>query len=555
MFKNAPNSSSYIPVISRECYPEAQIPYSADGTNQIRWLLPTYLGFISATDSKIQYELTMQGRGMPIPSPRAGCHSLIRDVRIQSGDAQATLEEILDYNVLTATWWGYSENQSIADKRTMFEGRDANPSVETSLYYNGSADWHAEEITMATRMKPATIKIQQPLYSGVMNSDKVFPVSATQGLRLHLNLERNERALVYKQGARGASTPNTAEGLASDNNIRLKVTLPAGAGAKADVGTTYNVDITNETVSFTASGPNNNNPFSIGDLLSVKAADGSDPQNLGIVSTMTTDGAGGLRLGMIHNQPAPFPTAGLAVEAVAGSIVYYTNETRMNGWSPANVPAELMPLAQEKVGYTMTNMVYLVGAVSPPELYVKAMMDQMSSSKGLALDISTYSLYRNTLTATVGLTNSLIPATQTRAYSCLSVPLSNEAQIDMLADSLAGVVDNANSYQYVHKNRLIPDRPVTLRKTSQNFCDQLALLELEKALVNCNVATRNLQRIPERFVIGRAFSKYGQVADLENGTLTLRVEYSNLATIQKILNHYICHLSRITISQGNVTVS
>lgn len=171
------------------------------------------------------------------------------------------------------------------------------------------------------------------------------------------------------------------------------------------------------------------------------------------------------------------------------------------------------------------------------------------------MDISTYSTYRNTLTAIQGLTNSLIPATQQRAYSVLSVPLNNSAQISMLADSLAGVVDQAQSYQYVHKNRLIPDRPVSLSKTSEGLCDQLAILELEKALVNCNVATRNLQRIPERFLIARSFSKYGQVADLADGTLTLRVDYSSLAAVQKMLNHYVCHLSRINITQGNVLVS
>jgi hypothetical protein len=45
------------------------------------------------------------------------------------------------------------------------------------------------------------------------------------------------------------------------------------------------------------------------------------------------------------------------------------------------------------------------------------------------------------------------------------------------------------------------------------------------------------------------------VADLADGTLTLRVDYSGDADIQKMMNHYVCHLSRINITQGDVLVS
>ncbi len=550
MFKNNPEAASYIPVMSQECFPEAQVEYNTT-QNQLRFVFEQYLGFVSWQESKLQYDLTMTGRGMPIPNPRAGVHSLFRDLRIQSGDATAQLEEILDYNVLTAQWWGYTSNQSIDDKRTMWEGRDANPSTGTSLYYSGTNDWADAPVTNATEMKPVTIQVQQPLYSGILNSDKVFPVVATKGLRLHCNLENRERSLVFKQGTKGSCPFQLPPGLTA-KNVRTSVLSPV-VPVKATADSTFDITLNTTDVNIGV-GPNNNLPFSLGDLMFLGDGTEVGEIELGILQEVTVGAGGACVLKISEN--VPIGGGGLPGGDPVGSLVYYKNADRMNGWEPfGDVKAELVPLAKAKVNFAMTNVKYLVGTVSPPEMYVNAMMSQMNSSKGLSMDISTYTTYRNTLTAIQGLTNSLIPATQTRGYSVLSVPLNNNAQISMLADSLAGVTDNAQSYQYVLKNKLIPDRPVSLSKTSAGLCDQLALLELEKALVNCNLSVRNLQRIPERFLIGRGFSKYGQVADLADGTLTLRVDYSSAATIQKMLNHYICHLSRINITQGNVLVS
>ena len=555
MFKNNRQSANYIPLLSQEIYPNAQVEYNKT-QNQLRFVFEQYLGFISPTESKMMYDLEMSGRGQPIPSPRCGVHALFRDLRIQSGDATAQLEEILDYNILVAQQWGYTENQSIADKRTMWEGRDANPSTGSSLYYTGTNDWKSAPVTTDNLMRPVSIQIQQPLYSGILNSEKVFPVVATKGLRLHCNLENVERSLVYKTGALGVCPFQVPAGT-TVKPVELSVASPV-VPVKAAATDTADYHLKSTGVDDAISirpGPFNNLPFSLGDLMF--AGDGTEvgEVQLGVLQEVTVDAGTGDCVLKI-SQDVPIGGGGLAGGLPIGSNVYFKNADRMNGWTPfGDIKPELRPLALEQVNFAMTNVKYLVGTVSPPEMYVSAMMNQMNSSKGLSMDISTYSTYRNTLTAIQGLTNSLIPATQTRAYSVLSVPLDNLAQINMVADSLGGVTDKAQSYQYVLKNKLIPDRPVSLSKTSIGLCDQLAVLELEKALVNCNLSVRNLQRIPERFLIARGFSKYGQVADVADGTLTLRVDYSSAAIIQKMMNHYVCHLTRINITQGNVLVS
>ena len=181
-------------------------------------------------------------------------------------------------------------------------------------------------------------------------------------------------------------------------------------------------------------------------------------------------------------------------------------------------------------------------------------MNQIQSDKGLAMDFKTYSLYKFNLTSINGLSTQLIPTNAERAYSCLSVPLPQDVYTEITADSLSGVVDGARNYQYVLGGNLIPDRPIELQRynLTPSRTEALHMLETEKALVNCGYAVRDLQNVEDRFLIARGFSRYNQVTDLNDRSLSLRVLYQN-ATEQKIFNHYICHLRRMTVVRGKVS--
>ncbi len=186
------------------------------------------------------------------------------------------------------------------------------------------------------------------------------------------------------------------------------------------------------------------------------------------------------------------------------------------------------------------------------------LMSQVASSAGLNIDFRSWTLYRFNLNTINGLTNQLIPANQKRAYSCLSVPLAINRQNILLADksSLVGVPDNAKNYQYVFRGNLIPDRPVKTDRFSLTTPtpNALALVETEKALVNANYGVRNLTLSNEKFLIGRAFSKYNQVFDLSSGDLALRVEYEG-ASLEKLYEHFIQYIRRINIGTNGVMVS
>ncbi len=549
-------SGNYIPTKSVQIKPEAQVDYDPKGQNQVRFLFPQYLGFFDPKESKLNFNIKFSGRGRPQPSTRSGVHSLWRDFRIQDGSSKANLEEVQDYNVLTSQWWGYTQNDSIAHKRTMFEGQSQDPGVGDSVYYASGGDWSSSAVSSDPVAK--TLQISMPLYSGIMSGSKVFPLVATQGLRLQMTLDNISRSCVFQTGSLGVNVDSSA----ADQAVELKVAILGATGAdaaakmeKTAVGDVFTCTIRQPSDSSSGLGVNrnatpfNNNPFSIGDRLMVGT--GADVKSLGVITKFDKDGDNDLEISFC---PDRANGDALGKDFAVGSAVYVLQNDRLNGVSVSNVPQAQIDAAAVAVNCVLSNMEYVLGVVSPPTSYVESMINQMQSSKGLALDYKTYSTYRVNLNAINGLTNQLIPATAMRAYSVLSVPLAQSEQLNLRDDSFQGQTDGCQNYQYSLGSSLIPDRPISLTRYNNlhPHTEALHLLELEKAFTNCGFGVRDLQRVPKKFLIGRAMSRYGQVSDLNSRDLSLRVEYVG-ATKQKMFNHYVCHLRRMVVSNGNVS--
>ena len=553
MFRNNENNE-FIPQKSLIVKPEAQVDYNPRTQNNLRFLVPQFLGFINPADTTLNYKLVMSGKGSPQPSPKAGVHSLWRDLRIRDGSSQATLEEIQDYNVLTSTWWGYTQNESIANKRNLFEGRQVNPDKTRNVYYNSSAQkWQSGAVT---GQSPAQLSIKQPIYSGILGGDKVFPVIATQGLRVEMTLDNIQRSCVYQQGDLGLGV--VTGGVTSGKYLESKGAKAIADDAKTAIDTVFTIDIEAPGASVSGRGvnldalPYDNNPFSVGDLLHIGTTDAlNTSETLGVITGFQADGTKNLVISYIPNRVIG---GGLVGAYGAGSAVFVKNIERLNGAVVQNLPALQIASALQRVDFTIRDIELHVGVVSPPESYINSMNSQIKG-KGLAMDYKTYSLSRVNLNAVNGLTNQLIPSQSNRAYSVISTPLSQNNQINIEVDSFQGLTDGCQNYQYVLGGLMIPDRPIDLQRYSLAFphTDALHLIEAEKSLENCGYTVRNLQRVPERFFIGRAFSKYGQVSNLENRDLSLRVEYLG-ATQQKLFNHYICHLRRMIIGPNGISV-
>ena len=544
MFKSN-DDSMFVPTKTISIKPEAQIDYNPKNQNTIRWLIPQHIGFFDPRQTMMKYNLTMSGRGFARPSHRAGVHSLLRDLRVMDGTGMAELESIQDYNVLTAQWWGYTQNESIAHKRDMFEGRSANQNINEQLLYGASPSWGATNTSV--RRVAKTVEIQQPIYSGVLGGDRVFPVVATQGLRVQMTLDNITRSL------ENPSNLGLKQGL---NDLEIKLAKTVGDDVTAgDAPFTVVVDnptsASNDRGVNNALTPTNNNPFDIGDVLYVALTDRSSETILGIITAFGQT-AGDLTISYV-----PDRAAGVALTTTypPQSRLYIKQADRTNGYTTTHVSALIAASAATQINYTISNLEMLLLQVQPPQQYITSMMNQVASSKGLSMDFRTWTLYRFNLSTKNGLTNQLIPANQQRAYSILSLPLDIALQNDIAADSFKGITDGCQNYQYVFGGSLIPDRPIDLVRYTQTPArtDALHIVELEKTLVNCGYGVRNLLRVPNRFVLGRAFSKYGQVMNLDSADLSLRVEYS-AATEEKLFEHFVQFLRRVNISSNGVTV-
>ena len=169
--------------------------------------------------------------------------------------------------------------------------------------------------------------------------------------------------------------------------------------------------------------PFNNNPFDIGDRLYIALEDGGTEKSLGVITKFEAN-AGSDNSLQIPFIPDRANAAGLGTDCPADSKIYVKKLDRLNGVVVTDVPAAQIAAAATQVSYTIADIEWLVSVVTPPEQYVKALTSQVSSSKGLAMDFKTHALHRVNLAANNGLTTQLVPATSRRAYSILSVPLS-----------------------------------------------------------------------------------------------------------------------------------
>jgi len=125
----------------------------------------------------------------------------------------------------------------------------------------------------------------------------------------------------------------------------------------------------------------------------------------------------------------------------------------------------------------------------------------------------------------------------------------------LAVSSFSGVPDNALNYQFVKGNELIPSRLVDLQRYSQvvgtsgqKKNEPLHTAELQKALVNIGASVYSLHKIADNFSIARSFNKYGQITNLADDTLSLRVDYNN--GVAKLFNNYVFKLQRLTIAKG-----
>ena len=561
MFK-ANGNGTYIASKSQSVKPD--VVSDVQALDQIRILIPSFVDFLNPKETYLRAELQIQNaRGVIVPDKKGGIHSLFRNVIIRDGGNTATLESLEDYNSQVCMTSPFTQQSSIAHKRELFEGvqADANNSGE-SLYYSapksltGAVDVGT---AIGTPREAKKIEIYTQLRAGLFQNG-VIPNALMGGMRLQIDTEDPNRALTlpFIGGSLEA-------GLADAH--KTTANLANGGVGNRDGAVAQNTG--SITLDIATDDTGKNNPFAVDDILYIQKKDGggnydeATEQVLGVVAGFfVTGGKLGVKLTIQANTGTPVPTGAYDPAGTDDARVYYKVSDRekalsvLSATATANVKDRTIPAPT----YTLSGIEMLCSVVTPPQNYVEGMLQKAMGDVGVSMDYMTSELHRFNQVNTQGLVQVQIPtlATRGKAVFCQPIPSSNFRSLSV--SSFSGKPDGARNYQFVKGTELIPSRVVPLERYSQTVGtkgqkrnDPLHTTELQKALHNIDQPPLSLQKIADSFVIARGFNKYSQITDLADETLSLRVDYDSGAE-QKIFNNFVYKLARLTIRQGQVTV-
>ena len=529
--------------------------------DQIRLLIPSFVSFIDPNETYFKCELKINNaRGIVVPDKKGGIHSLFRNVILRDGANTATIESLEDYNSNACMTRPYTQQDSIHHKRELFEGvqQDANNSG-ASLYYDAPqslAGANNQATAQGAERLAKTIQIYCKLRSGFLGGG-IVPVAVMNGVRLQIDTEDPLRCLT--QPFLGSSQEN---GILNSSTIQATALGAIGtrvATSASNIGE-LKTDITTDNAGI-------NNPFAINDIIYINndggtAGDYQFEEVAGVVLGFFIDANKlCIKLALQANNNTAVPSTANFTTA-NNSKCYYKMSDRQKVLNTigenniTNISDTTIPV----VSYTISAIEMLCSAVQPPEAYVEGMMKKAMSDGGLQMDYMTHELHRFNQVNTQGIVQIQIPTLATRAKSIMCQPIPNANFRNLSVSSFSGVPDKARNYQFIKGTELIPSRVADLERYSQvvgtttaRRNEPLHTSELQKALVNIGSSVYSLQRIFDNFVIARSLNKYGQITDLSNDSVSLRVDYDTGGS-QKIFNNYVYKLARLSVSRGVVSV-
>ncbi len=569
MFK-VDGSNVYVPSKSVAIKPD--VVSDVVGEDQIRFHLPSYLGFIDVNQTYIKYNLTIENaRGFLVPDKNCGGHALFRNVELRDGNNKAQLELCEDYNANYSLLSNFTKQNTVSHKRELFNGvvsKGGERAMDSILYYGAPAQ-HGGTVVAPTGLSKTVLtpKLQFGLNTGVFKQGQALPLGAMNGMRITIDTEDPLRALQYLED----EVKSSSNRLSFFQN-RILVHDDGAAGNIKAIGDDARADDADLTTTIFSIETSHSDrlliPFDVNDILYISNQGGTivNEEELGTIVGFNTAGATGGGRVAISYIPNRNRTVGLAANHTsADSQLYIKIADRQVAHSGrigvADVGSDTGTFNILAPSYRMSEIEMIVEQITPPVQYVQAMMKAVMGETGVQMDILSYDLFRHNQNNVVGLQQILIPTRMTRAKSLFSQPLSVSSFRSLAGSSFQGIADSARNYEWIHGTNHYPTRLAPLERYSQviNFnnrfkTEALHCSELQKAINNVDEKVLSLQRIPEHFSIARGLTKYGQVMDLSKQTLSLRVDYANSATVQKLFNNYVYGMKRIIINKDGVLV-
>ncbi len=567
--------------------------------------IPSTVKFLDGKNSYLQFDIKI---GLPAGSsptrlqldPFIGGQSVVKNLRIYSGNRSVLLEEISDYNAKVQMQYSYNQDDSMRKLRALKEGSLINTvenrgtlgtSVSNNIDLSSNPYYKPVGTVPATRDWGTTddfltAKLSLPIHCGMFadGGNKIFPVLMTDGLFVEVDLEDPARYL--KQ-------------LDSVNRNRRMKQNPIFHGVDKD-GLALSINnATNRTEIYLGLQNNmrtvENCPFVKGERIGICKID--DPLTQ-CALTLTATGAQGhpkidnieVADGYVRITCEQFQNSntGTGVEATSNNFIIFSATLDTKRVQVGDLTTQIIAASTSYAATTeISNCAIVCQQVGLDPQYEAGMMKRMRDGGSIEIDIPSVTNYKHSLLKSNRNATINLAVSNTRAKSMIVMPTdatvlsppalmagtqetyeeettSMDGQLHSIRSGQCGIIDRLTSYQMVVDDKLVPSRPIVVSKINKGVSVAAQpLIELEKALNQAKIVPRSFVDYNRNFLIGRAYALNDGVANLNNKSNQIQLFYGETTaagvdqppTQDKLLYCYLFHLRRISIKGDSVTVT
>ena len=509
--------------------------------------------------------------------PVLGGQSLIKEISIKSGGAGSVLlEQYENYNVLTYIKYSYSTNDVLRAKRALTEGstfwssntrgtcgttQSHQAAIKTNPWFvteAGGDTWSNDNLQK--------VKCLLPIQTGLFQNSKILPVLMLEGLKLDIILEDAVKCVRQLDSARLATRQGLKPVFHSVDGVLgpMAGKIPAKTNFKT-------IFLANENNMLEA----DNCPFVIGERVNfVELASGTitdtdaDPF---IVDTVTNAGNGLVELTSAANAQSQTEVT------IGGTYGVYSESIQEQ---------TVGNLGAYNCNYVVSNAQLILQQLEMPSGYTSKMRSMMKEGGVMNYDFLSSTNYKYSQLSSDTVANIRLPLNQSRCKAILSVPTDSTTYNTAVALSgglrdgvnttktfiydeafpsadglwtsdtsgVTGVTDSLQNYQYFYDGKLNPSRKVDCVKTSGASISQQPLIELEKALAQCEIVPYSFRMFKESYCLGRALSLHNGVYDARGKDFNIQLEYDVNAVKNKLWHNFVHHVRRIEFRGNGISV-
>ena len=568
--------------------------------------IPPSVKFMDGKNSYLQFDIKLAVPAGRTPTrlqldPFIGGQSVVKNLRIYSGNRAVLLEEISEYNAKVQIQYSYDSDDSMRKMRGLKEGclidtvenrgtlgtsvsnlidLSSNPYYKPVGTVPAGRDWGTDADFL-------TAKLTLPIHCGLFadGGDSVFPVLLTQGLFVEIDLE--DPARFIKQ-------------LDSVNRHRRMKQNPVFHGIDAG-GANLGIDNATDRDTIFLGKQNNmisveNCPFVKGEKIGICSA--TDPNS---EASMTVGGAVAVQTyptitditldgGYVKLTTTAFRNSdvGDGVDVTTDNFIVFsaaidTKRTQNDD----NTTVLLAKSTSYPATCEISDMSIVCQKVEVDPRYEAGMMKKMRDGGTIEIDVPSVTNYKHSLLSSNRNATVNMQVSNTRAKSMICMPsdakvldtadliggldscyaeevTTMDGRLHSIRSGQVGIIDRLTQYQMLVDDKLVPSRPIVVSKINRGVSIAAQpLIELEKALNQAGIVPRSFVDYNRNFLIGRAYALNDGVANLNNKTNQLQLLYNERdvggndlsPTHNKLLYCFLFHLRRISIKGDSVTVT